>query len=96
MRTAPAPCRPSDLVEEGKVTEYVARQNSRIPGSCLAPAPEIVSGKAEHGEALILVARVQRLQAVVLRSQPAPGGDVDHEQHPIRVVGQRAGLLVIV
>src|SRR5690606_19605452 len=50
---------------------------------------ELVAGEAEHREAAIAVLALQRLQLLVLRREPAPGGDIDDEHGASPVVRER-------
>src|ERR1700744_1283173 len=51
-----------------------------LAGAPGLPPPELVSRGAKPREARIAVSLLQALQALVLRRQPASGGDV-HDQH---------------
>jgi hypothetical protein len=42
---------------------------------------KLVTGKAEHREAAIMVFAVQRLEPFVLRCKAALAGDIDDQQH---------------
>src|SRR5206468_3151689 len=43
--------------------------------------PELIAGKAQDREALVLVFAVQRLESLVLRREAAFAGDIDDEQN---------------
>src|ERR1700712_5357095 len=57
-------------------------------GAGLLPR-EIVGGEAQHGEALVVIFAVQRLQPLILRGEAAFRGDVDDQQHLAGIIGER-------
>jgi hypothetical protein len=49
-------------------------------------------GEAQHDKALVLQLAIQRLEALVLRRQPALAGRVDHQRDLALPRGERRGL----
>ena len=79
-----------DLVEdrEGDAPRHRAVLEDLVHRTGLLAA-ELVAREAEHGEAAVGVGALQLLELLVLGRQPALRGDVDDEQHLVRVVGER-------
>src|SRR5690606_16787107 len=51
-------------------------------------AEELVARESEHRESAIAVLALQLLELLVLRREPAAGGDVHHEHRAVRVLGE--------
>src|ERR1700733_4216809 len=73
---------------EGHVVSGLAEVLDLLVAAWFLPL-ELVAGKSQDLQAAILPIAVQRLQAFVLRRQPALARDVHDEQHPALVVVQR-------
>src|SRR6516165_1019576 len=86
------PPRPVDLdLLEHRERDTVGRRTelgALLGGPCLLPA-ELVAREADDGKAAVGQPLVQRLELGVLRGQPAPGSDVDHEQGLAGEVAER-------
>src|SRR5688572_21827491 len=65
-----------------------AERENRGFGVRLLPA-ELIAGKSQHLEALVLVLPVKRFEAGILRREPTPACQVDDQQCPAAILPQR-------